>query len=250
MRIAVAGGTGTVGRHVVTAARGRGHEVVVLSRTGGVDVMTGDGLADRLSGVDAVIDVPNRSTLSAQAARTFFETGTRHLLAAERENGVRHHVALSIVGIDGIDASYYAGKLAQERAVAAGDVPYTIARAAQFHEFAGQLLSSMPGPVAILPTTLMRPVAAHEVGVHLVSVAEAGPRTRAVDLVGPREEELTELARRQLAHDGIRRRVWGLRFPGAYGRGLASGALRGAAPQLIGTMTFDEWLDSADRDVA
>lgn len=247
MRIAVAGGTGTVGRHVVSALRDAGHDVAMVTRGNGADVLTGAGLANALTGADAVIDVTNTTTLSAKKSRAFFETATRHLLAAEEEAGIGHHVALSIVGIDDIDSSYYAGKLAQERAVAAGPVPFTIARTAQFHEFAGQLLAGMSGPIAIMPTTLMRPVAAREVGVHLVRVAEAGPAGRAQDLVGPRDEELADLARRQLAFDGIRRRVLGLRIPGSYGRGLASGSLRGGADALTGTVTFDAWLRSEDH---
>lgn len=247
MRIAVAGGTGTVGRHVASAARDAGHDVVVLSRGAGVDVQTGAGLGAALAGADAVIDVTNITSLSAKKATAFFETGTRHLLAAEAEAGVRHHVVLSIVGIDGIDASYYAGKLAQERAVAAGSVPYTIARAAQFHEFAGQLLASVPGPVALLPRVLMRPVAAREVGAHLVRVAEGGAVGRADDLVGPHDEQLGDLARRQLAFDGIRRAVLEVRFPGAYGRGLASGSLRGTPDAVRARITFDEWLRSDDH---
>lgn len=244
MKIAIAGGTGTVGRHTVAAARSRGHEVVILSRSHGVDVQTGEGLAAALTGVDALIDVTNTTTLFAATARRFFETGTRNLLSAELTAGVKHHVALSIVGIDGIDAGYYAGKLAQERLIAAGPVPYTIARAAQFHEFAGQLLHGMKGPIAIMPMTLMRPVAAQEVGDHLVTVAEGGPVQRAVDLVGPRDERLADLARRQLAHEGHRRRVVELRIPGVYGRGLASGSLRGLSPRIEARLTFDEWLQS------
>jgi len=247
MRIAVAGGTGVVGRHTVAAAQAAGHDVVVLSRSAGVDVVTGDGLDEALQGADAVIDVTNTTTLSAATAIEFFETATRRLLAAEESVGVGHHVALSIVGIDGIDASYYAGKLAQERAVAAGPVPFTIARAAQFHEFAGQLLSGMRGPVAVVPTMRMRPVAAREVGAHLVRVAEAGASGRARDLVGPRDEMLADVARRQLAFDGVRRPVLGVRLPGAYWRGLASGSLRGGADAEQGDIAFDEWLSSADR---
>lgn len=257
MRIAVAGGTGVVGRHAVAQARAAGHEVVVLSRAGGVDaggvdvggvdVITGAGLVEALQGADAVIDVTNTTTLSAAKAIAFFETATRTLLAAEEAAGVGHHVALSIVGIDGIDASYYAGKLAQERAVATGPVPFTIARAAQFHEFAGQVLSGMRGPVALLPTLLMRPVAAREVGAHLVRLAEGAATGRASDLVGPRDEILLDVARRQLAYDGRRRRVVGVRLPGAYGAGLASGALRGGADARQGRITFDEWLRSEDH---
>lgn len=248
MRIAVAGGTGVVGRQVVDAAERAGHDVVVLARSRGVDVLTGGGLTAALTGVDAVIDATNSGiTLSAKTATTFFETATRNLLAAESAAGVAHHVALSIVGIDGIDASYYAGKLAQERMVAAGPVPFTIARAGQFHEFAGQLLSSMRGPVAVLPKILMRPVAAREVAEHLVRVAEGGAVGRAADLVGPRDEVLVDVARRQLAFDGVRRLALEVRLPGAYGRGLASGALRGGPDAVEGRITFDEWLRSADH---
>lgn len=248
MRIVVAGGTGTVGRHVVAAARRRGHEVTVLSRADGADVATGTGLTGPLAGADALVDVTNLTTLSARRARRFFVAGTRHLLRAEEEAGVGHHVVLSVVGIDDVDASYYAAKLAQERVVAAGRVPHTIARSAQFHEFAGRLLSATRGPVALLPRMLTRPVAAREVGDHLVTVVEAGPTGRATDLVGPRDERLADLARRQLAHDGLRRRVLEVGLPGAYGRGLASGCLRGAGHGLEGTTTFDEWLDGPDHD--
>lgn len=236
-----------VGRHTVEAARAAGHEAVVISRASGADVLTGAGLAERLQGADAVIDVTNTSTLSAAKAIDFFETATRTLLTAESAAGVGHHVTLSIVGIDDIDASYYAGKLAQERAVAAGSVPFTIARAGQFHEFAGQLLSGMSGPVAVMPTLLMRPVAAREVGEHLVRVASGAATGRARDLVGPRDEVLVDLARRQLAFDGVRRPVLGVRLPGAYGRGLASGSLRGGADARQGAVTFDEWLGSEDH---
>lgn len=248
MRIAVAGGTGVVGRHVVSAATDAGHDVVVLARSRGVDVLTGAGLVEALDGADAVIDASNSgTTLSAKTATAFFGSATANLLDAGRRVGIGHHVALSIVGIDDIDASYYAGKLAQERAVAAGPVPFTIARAGQFHEFAGQLLSGMRGPVALMPRLLMRPVAAREVGAHLVRAAEGGAVGRARDLVGPRDEVLADAARRQLAFDGSRQRVLQVRLPGAYGRGLASGSLRGGPDAIRGTQTFDEWLRSADH---
>lgn len=249
MRIAVAGGTGTVGRHVVAAARGRGHEAVTLSRSSGVDVLTGVGLDSALDGCDALIDVVNTTTLSTGKAVAFFTAATRNLLAAEERVGVPHHVALSIVGIDAIDTSYYAGKLAQERLVVASTVPHTIARTAQFHEFAEQIaVQATIGPLTIAPRTLSRPVAAREVGEHLVAVAEAPPAGRAPDLVGPQDETLAGMIRKLYAHDGIRRRVLELRFPGAYGAGLASGSLRGGDPsQRIGEMMFDAWLGSDAR---
>lgn len=247
MRIAVAGGTGTVGHHVTRTAREAGHEVVVLSRRHGVDVSTGAGVDTALAGADAVIDVTSTMTLSQKKATAFFETGTRTLLDAGARARVGHHVVLSIVGIDGIDAGYYAAKLAQERAVAAGRVPHSIVRAAQFHEFAGQVMTMVSGPFAVAPRTLMRPVAAREVAAHLLRVAEGGPVGRAQDIVGPRDETLADVMRRQIMADGIRRRVLDVRLPGAYGRGLASGALRGGSDALQGAMTFDAWLRSPDH---
>lgn len=247
MRVAVAGGTGRVGRHTVTAARAAGHDVVAISRSLGVDILTGAGLDGALDGVDAVIDVTSTAALSARAARSFFEAGTRRLLAAEAAAGVGHHVTLSVVGIDGIDSSHYAGKLAQERVVAAGDVPYTIARATQFHEFVGMMLAFTKGPLALVPHMLVRPVAAREVGEHLVRVAEREAAGRARDLVGPRDEELADLARREIAFDGLRRRVLGMRLPGSYGSGIASGVLRGKSDAEQGTVTFDEWLRDGRR---
>ncbi|GAA3921423.1 SDR family oxidoreductase [Microbacterium invictum] len=247
MKLAIAGGTGTVGRHVVAVARDRGHDVVVLARSQGTDVLRGEGLTTAVEGADAVIDVTNLTTLSARSARRFFETVTGNLLGAEMDAGVAHHVALSIVGIDDIDASYYAGKLAQERAVMAGSVPYSIVRVGQFHEFVGQLLSGMNGRTVVMPTMLMRPVAAREIAAHLLTVTEGGPAGRTAELVGPRDERLGDLVRMQLAYDLQRRRVLEVRLPGRYGRGLASGALRGTGRELQGEITFENWLRSDDH---
>ncbi|MFC6258469.1 SDR family oxidoreductase, partial [Kocuria oceani] len=161
MRIAVAGGTGVVGRHVVETARGRGHEVVVLARSQGVDLSTGAGLD--LAGVQAVVDVTSIRTTSGRSATRFFTEVTRHLLAAERAAGVGHHLVLSIVGLDDAPYGYYAGKAAQERLVQAGEVPWTLLRATQFHEFAGQVHERMRlGPVALVPAMRSQPIAARE----------------------------------------------------------------------------------------
>jgi len=247
MKIAVAGGTGTAGQYVVTAARDVGDEVTVLSRRTGVDVASGTGLARALEQVDAVIDVTNPGTLSARVATRFFTRSTARLLAAGAAAGVKHHVALSIVGIDGVEGGYYAGKLAHERAVEQSErVPYTIVRAAQFHEFPAQFLSRMPGPIAYLPTGLLRPVAAREVGEYLVRVAKREPAGRAADLVGPRDEVLADMARRYLRRAGKRQRVLELRMPGRVGRAFASGTLRGTDAALRARTDFATWLESPD----
>ncbi|MRX44489.1 SDR family oxidoreductase [Agromyces kandeliae] len=254
MRIAIAGATGVVGRHVVAAAEARGHDILPLTRRTGHDLERGTGpsgspLAAALDGVDAVIDVTSVQTTAASRSRAFFTAVTGNLLRAERDAGVGHHVALSIVGIDGADASYFAGKHAQERLVAAGDVPHTILRATQFHEFAEQVTArlSLGRMLTPIPVGHYRPVSAREVGVRLVEVAEAGAVGRARDLAGPREERLAEMVRRMFAHDGVRRPVLEFPLPGPYGRASASGALRGGADADRAAITFDEWLRSADH---
>lgn len=248
MRIAVAGATGAVGRHVVAAAEARGHDILALTRRAGHDLEAGTGLAGALDGVDAVIDVTGVRTTSTRRARGFFTAVTSHLLAAERDAGVGHHVALSIVGIDGADAAYYAGKLAQERLVERGTVPFTILRAAQFHEFAEQMVERASlGRFTFVPTAPIRPVAAREVGSHLVRLAEAGPAGRSRDLTGPRDERLADMVRRMSAFDGVRRRVLEFPLPGAFGRTTASGALRGGDDAIRGRIDFDAWLRSGDH---
>jgi len=148
MRIAVAGGTGVVGRRVVETLTQQGHEPVVLARSLGVDVATGAGLSDALAGATAVIDVSNAATLRRRTSVQFFTNSSTNLLAAGERAGVQHHVALSIVGIDRVDTGYYAGKRRQEDVVLAGPLPASVLRATQFHEFAGQLLSRTPGRFA------------------------------------------------------------------------------------------------------
>jgi uncharacterized protein YbjT (DUF2867 family) len=241
MRIAVAGGTGAVGRHVVEVARERGHEVAVLARSQGVDLTTGAGLD--LAGVDAVIDVSSVQTLSAAESTRFFTAATRTLLAAGQSAGVRHHLALSIVGTDAAPFGYYAGKLAQERLVADSPVPWTILRATQFHEFVGQLLTRMRrGPVALVPVMRFQPIAAREVAGRLVDLAESEPTGRAPDLAGPQAEQLAGLVRRWVRATGARARVLAVPLPGGLGRAMRDGALLPGAGARLGTQTFDDWL--------
>ncbi len=175
MRIAVAGATGVVGAYVVEEARRRGHDVVPLARSLGVDVAVGDGLDEALAGVDVVIDVLS-TTEGGEKARAFYERTTTNLLRAEERVGVGHHLALSIVGIDGVPFGYYEAKVRQEELVEAGPVPWTILRATQFHEFAGQLLDRMgTRVVAPVPRMLSQPIAAVEVAAALVDRAESRP---------------------------------------------------------------------------
>lgn len=243
MRIAVAGGTGVVGRHVVREAEARGHEVVVLTRATGIDLTRGEGLADSLAGTDAVVDVVSTRTQQKAAARAFFGGITGHLLAAEAIAGVGHHVVLSIVGVDLVPSGYYAGKLLQEELTAAGPVPWSILRATQFHEFAEQALGfATVGPVSLVPRMTTQPIAAVEVAAALVDLVERGPQGRVPDLAGPEKRELVELSRSVNRQRGLGRRVVGVPLPGAWGRGMRSGALTPTGECPRGALTFEEWM--------
>jgi uncharacterized protein YbjT (DUF2867 family) len=246
MKIAVAGGTGCVGSHVAEALWDGGDEPVVLSRSSGIDITTGAGLDEALRGLTAVIDVSNVSTLSRTASIRFFELGTRQLLAAGERAGVAHHVALSIVGIDRVDSGYYAGKRRQEELVLSGQLPASVLRATQFHEFAGQILDRGHGPVAMVPRMRTQPVAAREVAHALVALARSTPVGLAPELAGPEALELTDLARRLLEARGSHRVVVPIRVPGKAGAAMASGALLPTGPGPRGVQTFDEWLAGSD----
>lgn len=243
MRIAIAGSTGTVGRHVHRIATDRGHEVVALARSEGHDLEHGPLPAAVLEGVDTIVDVSGIQTLSRHRSRRFFERVSANLQRAGIEAGVGHLVALSIVGIDGVDAAYYGGKLAHERAVQRGALPHTLLRAAQFHEFAEQILvRGKIGPITVVPAARVRPVAAQAVAEHLVTLAEGAPAGRARDLTGPRDELLIDMVRALLDARGIRRITLEMRLPGSFGRAMSSGRLRGHANAERGTVTFAEWL--------
>lgn len=242
MRIAIVGGTGLVGRHVVHAAVGAGHVPVVLARSAGVDVVTGAGLDEALAGAGAVIDVSNIQTLSRRRSVRFFRLAGERLLAAGERAGVGHHVALSIVGVDRVDVGYYAGKRVQEELVLAGPLPGSVLRATQFHEFPGQLLDRSPGPLVVVPRMRTQPVAAREVAAALVGLAVGPAVGRAPDLAGPEVHELVELVRRTRQARRRRAAVLPVRLPGAAGREMAGGGLLPGGPGPRGTQTFDQWL--------
>jgi uncharacterized protein YbjT (DUF2867 family) len=243
MRIAVAGGRGLVGRMVVTALQAAGHEPVVLSRTKGVDLILDHGVVEALDGADAVIDVSNSPVLTRAKSVAFFGTATANLLAAAQRTGVTHHVALSIVGIDRVPSGYYQGKRTQEQLVAAGSTPWTILRATEFHEFAGQLLGRSRGPVAPVPRMRSAPVAAAEVADRLVEIATGSPLGRAPGLAGPEVHDMPDLARRLLRRRGEHRVVVPVQVPGEAGRQMAGDGLLPGPDATRGRVTFDEWLD-------
>jgi uncharacterized protein YbjT (DUF2867 family) len=244
MKVAVAGGTGLAGRHVIELLSAAGHEPVALARSTGVDLLTGAGLDAALAGAEVTIDVSNVTTLKRAESVGFFERAGRNLLDAAARAGVRHHLALSIVGIDRVRSGYYQGKVRQEELIREGAVPWTVLRATQFHEFVEQLLGQVPGPVAFVPRLTVQPIAVREVAEALVALAGGEPQQAAPDLAGPRIEALPDLARRLIRTGTVRRRplvpIW---LPGA----MATGGLLPTGPGPRGTQTFEQWLTERRR---
>ena len=243
MRIAVAGGTGVIGRHVVHAARGRGHETVVLSRSTGADLYAGQGIDQHLDGADVVIDATSVQTTSGRASADFFSTVTQHLITAGRRCGVGHHVAVSIIGAREAPYSYYAGKLVQENLVL--DQPNgTVVRAAQFHEMSAQMSERMQvGPVHAIPTMRSQPVSAAEVAALLVDVAAGGPRGEGPEIAGPQQLTMGEMVSRLHQHEGRRARVLEVPLPGRFGRALRDGTLLARRDTVRARQTFADWLE-------
>jgi uncharacterized protein YbjT (DUF2867 family) len=245
MRIAVAGGTGWIGKLVVEAVRARGDTPVVIARSAGVDVLTGAGLDAAVDGAGAVIDVTNLMTTSGAKAAAFFATATANLLAAGRLAGVTHHVALSIVGVDRVALGYYRAKRRQEELVLAGPVPATVLRATQFHEFAAQMLGNAVGPLVPVPRMLTQPVAAREVAEALARLAAGRAQGMAAEMAGPQVLAMAPLVRRVARARRSRRLVVTVPVPGAAGKALAGGGLLPTGDGPRGTETFDVWLASA-----
>jgi uncharacterized protein YbjT (DUF2867 family) len=246
MKVAVAGGTGVVGRLTVEAVRGNGDEPVVLARSTGVELVSGNGLAQALAGAGAVIDVSNIAATRASVVSEFFEATSRNLMRAADQAGVGHIVALSIVGVDHVPFGYYEGKLRQEEVLAASPVPVSILRAAQFHEFPGQYLARSSGRFVVVPKWRTQPVAAREVATALAALAALPPGSPVAmsELAGPREENMADLLRQVLAARGERRRVIEVRVPGAGGRAMAAGGGLPGPGVRLGTQTFADWLRS------
>lgn len=251
-KIAVAGATGRVGRHLVEVLTERGHDVVPMSRATGVDLITARGLDEALAGVEYVIDVASGPSPDEQEATEFFTTATRNLHEAGERAGVRRIVVVSIIGIDQATGGYSAAKLVHERAHLDGPIPARILRAAQFHEFVGQLVDwGRQGDVTYVYKMRTQLVAARTVAEALADLAtdaegpaQTEPGTPFPEIAGPREESLVEAARLLVARRGDDVEVIEASDPANPDRELQeSGALLpGAHAQLAGP-TFEEWLD-------
>jgi uncharacterized protein YbjT (DUF2867 family) len=244
MRIAIAGATGLVGRRLGAAARAAGHQVVELSRAGGVDLVDGpDATIDAaLAGADVVIDVTNSPTVEQQGATAFFTTVAERLGAAATRVGVGRRVLLSIIGVDRTpEDGYFVAKLAHERAAASGGPELQVLRAAQFHEFAAQVMGwGRHGDVTSIQDMPVQPVALDEVVGQLLRMAAAASGTDQVELAGPRREQLPELVRRLVEAGAEPLEV----EPVAVSAAVRDGALLPGPDALLAGPTFDEWLAS------
>jgi len=200
MKIVVIGGSGLIGRKLVERLRQRGHDVLAASPASGVDTITGQGLAEALAGAEVVVDVANSPTFQGEAVRNFFQTSGRNLLAAELAAGVRHHLALSVVGTERLQASdYFRGKLAQEEAIKAGRIPYTIVRSTQFLDFLGGIAdAATQGTEVRLSPAAIQPIASDAVADALVEFTLAAPVNGTVEIAGPERLPLAEAVRRFL----------------------------------------------------
>src|SRR5213082_1404432 len=209
MKIVVIDGTGLIGSKTVAILRQRGHEVIAASPKGGINTITGEGLEEAMAGAQVVIDLANSPSFEDRAVLEFFETSGRNLLAAEAAAGVRHHVALSIVGTDRTpDNGYFRAKVAQERLIVASGIPYTIIRSTQFLEFlAGIAASSADGNRVRLSPGLFQPIAAEDVAPIVADVALAAPRSGIVEIAGPERAPFNEIVARYLKALGDPRAV-------------------------------------------
>jgi len=248
MRIAVAGATGRIGQLTVDALEDAGLEAVPVSRKGGVDAYTGAGLDAALRGADAVIDATNTQAQDEAETVGFFGTVTRNLLAAGQAACVRHHVLLSIVGIDhGQRSAHYAGKREQERLVKAGPVPWTIVRATQFHDFAAMVAGwALRDGAATIAPLLVQPIAPADVAAVLAETAAGAPLMTTLDIAGPRTEDLVDMARRTFAargQDVTLVPTW----RGIFGLDMAGEVLLPGPGARLTPATFDDWLAAGAR---
>jgi len=244
MKVVVIGGSGLIGKQLVDILRGRGHEAVAASPSSGVNALTGEGLGEALAGAQVVVDVANSPSFADGPVLEFFRTSTGNLLAAEAAAGVGHHVALSIVGADRLPASgYMRAKVAQEKLIEAGGIPFTILRATQFFEFAGGIAeSAADGGTVRLPSAMMQPIAAGDVAAALAEAAAAEPVNGTVELAGPEPIRMDEFVRRFLTAGRDGRPV--VADPGAryFGTALDDRSLTPGDGPRLGRTLYSDWL--------
>jgi uncharacterized protein YbjT (DUF2867 family) len=244
MKIVVVGGTGLIGSKLVKKLRENGHETVAASPSAGINSITGEGLADALKGASVVVDVTNSPSWEDAAVLKFFETSTKNLLAYGATAGVKHHVALSVVGTERLlESGFFRAKLAQENLIKASKNPYTIVRATQFFEFLKKIADySTQGDKVRMPPALIQPMAADDVASALVGIAANSPANGTVEIGGPEQFHLDELARRDLAACQDSREVISDPDGRYYGMKINERSLIPDNGAQIGKTRFETWL--------
>jgi uncharacterized protein YbjT (DUF2867 family) len=244
MKIVVIGGTGLIGSKIVPILRQRGHEVVAASPNTGINSITGEGLKEAMTGTQVVIDLANSPSFEDKAVLEFFETSGRNVHAAETAAGVRHHVALSIVGTDrSPDNGYFRAKVAQEKLIEASSIPYTIIRSTQFLEFLGAIAtSSTEGSTVRLSPGLFQPIAADDVAAITADVALAAPRNGIIEIAGGERAPFNEIVARYLKALGDPRVVVSDPEARYWGGRVEERSLVPLGEARLGRIGFDEWL--------
>ena len=250
MKIVVIGGTGLIGSKVVTKLNERGYEAVAASPNSGVNTLTGEGLAEVLQGASVVVDVSNSPSFDDAAVMDFFQTSTRNLLTYEAAAGVGHHVALSIVGCEGLpNSGYMRAKVAQEKLIKESSIPYSIVRATQFFEFLTRIAdSATEGNTVHLPSVAFQPMAADDVASAVTKVAMGSPLNGTVDVAGPEQFRFDEFISRGLSARKDPREVVADPHAPYFGTELSERSLVPDDGALLGETRFEEWLIGATRE--
>lgn len=249
MKIVIIGGTGLIGSKTVERLRKQGHEVIAASPNTGVNTITGEGLAEALAGTDVVIDLANSPSFEDKAVMEFFETSGRNLLAAEKVAGVKHHIALSVVGTERLQESgYFRAKLAQERLIKTSGIPYTIVHSTQFMEFLGGIAQSgTAGDKVHLSPAYVQPIASDDVADAMADVALARPVNGTIEIAGPERSRLSDLVGRYLKAMGDDRKVEPDPEARYFGARLEDGSLVSDNNPRLGRITFEEWFATSAR---
>jgi uncharacterized protein YbjT (DUF2867 family) len=244
MKIVIVGGTGLIGSKTVPILRQGGHEVVAASPNTGVNTITGEGLKEAMAGTQVVIDLANSPSFEAKAVLEFFQTAGRNLLAAEAAAGVRHHVALSIVGTDRTrDNGYFRAKVAQEKLIEASGIPYTTIRSTQFLEFLGGIAASgAEGSVVRISPGLFQPIAADDVAAIVADVALGAPRRGIIEIAGPERAPFSDIVARYLKAVGDPREVVPDPEARYFGGRVEERSLVPLGEARLGRIGLDEWL--------
>jgi uncharacterized protein YbjT (DUF2867 family) len=250
MKIVVIGGSGLIGSKLVSILRSKGHEVLAAAPDSGVNTITGEGLPEALAGAQVVVDVSNSPQFEDTAVKKFFETSSTNLLAAEAAAGVRHHVALSIVGTDRVpDSGYLRAKVVQENLIKNAGVPYSILRSTQFFEFIGRIApASKDGSGVRISSALFQPVLSSDVVAALAEITLGQPLNGIAEVGGPERFRMDELVRRVLQASGDTREVIADAHARYFGAEIDDQSLVAGSGARIGSKHFEDWLkDSASQ---